>query len=390
MEKYIDLQEYFDELLMVRRWLHRHPELSMEERQTSAYIARYLEKCGLEVRRTGEVGVIADLLADRNRCSDGLVKKCRTIAIRAEIDALPIQEETGLSFSSENPGVMHACGHDCITAVALCLARVLSERKKDLTSNVRFIFEPAEETGQGAKYMMEQGALENPHVDEILIFHFANQEPRGMEIQKSITTAGICGITFRVKGKSTHWFTPESGRDAMYGAARLIEEIHDINQSFPVKVPFVLGFGLMQAGTAGNIMAEEAVINGSLRTFRKRDAEDILEELRKRINQIEQETGLRIMMEMGRSIPAFENHAPLVKQGTEIGRDLMGNRFMLGEKPFLVGDNAAFYAEKIPGMRTVFLAGKPGEKCCPVHNAGFDIDENVMMDALIFLYRMVM
>lgn len=389
MEKYIDLQEYYDELLMVRRWLHRHPELSMKERQTSAYIARYLEKCGLEVQRTGEVGVIATLLADRKQCTDRSGEKCRTIAIRAEIDALPVQEATGLPFSSENPGVMHACGHDCITAVALCLARVLSEQRKDLTSNVRFIFEPAEETGQGAKYMMGQGALENPQVDEILIFHFANQEPRGMEIQKSITTAGVCGITFRVKGKSTHWFAPESGRDAMYGAAKLIEEIHDMNQNFSAEYPFVLGFGLMQAGAAGNIMAEEAMINGSLRTFGKKDAEDILEELKKRMSRIEQETGLRIIMEMGRSIPAFENHAQLVKRGAEIGRDLMGERFMLGETPFLVGDNAAFYAEKIPGMRTVFLAGKPGEKCCPVHNPGFDIDENVMMDALRFLYRMV-
>ncbi|MDO5541540.1 MAG: M20 family metallopeptidase [Eubacteriales bacterium] len=389
MKKYIDLQEYYDELLMIRRWLHRHPELSMEERHTSEYIACYLEKCGLTVQRTGDVGVIATLFSDRGQVSDMADEKCRTIAIRAEIDALPIQEATGLIFSSENPGVMHACGHDCITAVALCLAKILSTQRKSLKHNVRFIFEPAEETGQGAKYMMEHGALENPQVDEILIFHFANQEPRGMEIQKSITTAGVCGITFRIKGKSTHWFEPENGRDAMYGAAKLIEEIHDINAGFPAEYPFVLGFGLMKAGAAGNIMAEEAMINGSLRTFTKKDADAVLEELKKRMKRIEQETDLRITMDMGRSIPAFHNHAQLVKRGAEVGRDLMGERFMLGEKPFLVGDNAAFYAEKIPGMRTVFLAGKPGEKCCPVHNPGFDIDETVMMDALRFFYRMV-
>lgn len=384
-----DLQKYYEELLTLRRWLHSHPELSMKERETSKYIACYLEKCGMEVQRTGEVGVIGTLYAGKTGEKESSPGVHRTVAVRAEIDALPIQENTGLPFASENPGVMHACGHDCITAVALVLAKVLCEQRERLACNVRFIFEPGEEIGQGAGYMMENGALEHPSVDELLIFHFANQEPRGMEIQKSITTAAVHGITFRVKGKSAHWFESKNGIDAMLGAAMLVQEIHHMNQHFQAEYPFVLGFGVMQAGTAGNIMADEAVISGSVRTFSRKDDQEILKELEQRIEKIQEETGVRIEIEHGREIPPLQNDPEMVKRGIPIGRRLLKERFLLGENPFLVGDNAAFYAERVPAMRTVFLAGKEGEACCPVHNPGFDLDERVMLDALKFLYQMI-
>lgn len=373
-------QKYYRELRKIRHWLHSHPELSMEEEETSGFLLGHLQNWGIPCRRTGKTGVIADICVN---------PRWKTVAIRSEIDGLPIQEQTGLSFSSVYPGKMHACGHDAITAVNLCLAKVLWENRGVLSCNVRFLFEPGEEIGEGARYMIAHGALENPKVHEILIFHFANQESRSMEIQKSITTAAIGGITISVKGKSSHWFQPKEGIDALYAASRLAVEIHRLNETLHTEYPFVLGFGQMSAGTAGNIVAGEAILKGSLRAFTKQDFVCVWQQLKGVVRQMEEETGAVICLEMKKKIPPIINDAELVKRGAAIGQKLLQEKFFLGEKPFLVGDNAALYMEQIPGMRVVFLAGKEDGENYPVHNPGFDIEESSMEDALEFLFEMV-
>lgn len=375
-------KETVKELFRLRRWLHSHPELSMEEEQTSRFIADYLETLGIPCRIIEKTGVIGTLMAESTDETS-----LPTIAIRAEIDGLPICENTGLPFSSVYPGRMHACGHDAITAVVLCLARVLAEHVRELKYNIRFLFEPAEETGEGARYMIENGALEEPRPDAVLIFHFGNQETRSMEIQKSISTAAVGGLRISVKGKASHWSQRLEGIDALYAASRVVTAIHTINETFQTQYPFVLGFGMMNAGTGGNIMAEEAQMRGSLRAFTEADFDAVYEELQKRISEISEETGAKISLETIRKIPPIINDGALAEKGAKIGRKLFGDRFSLGEKPFLVGDNAAFYMQQVPGLRSVFLAGKEGGEVYPVHNPKFDIDEEVMVDALHFLYR---
>ena len=375
-------KETVKELFRLRRWLHSHPELSMEEEQTSRFIADYLETLGIPCRIIGKTGVIGTLMAESTDETS-----LPTIAIRAEIDGLPICENTGLPFSSVYPGRMHACGHDAITAVVLCLARVLAEHVRELKYNIRFLFDPAEETGEGARYMIENGALEEPRPDAVLIFHFGNQETRSMEIQKSISTAAVGGLRISVKGKASHWSQRLEGIDALYAASRVVTAIHTINETFQTQYPFVLGFGMMNAGTGGNIMAEEAQMRGSLRAFTEADFDAVYEELQKRISEISEETGAKISLETIRKIPPIINDGALAEKGAKIGRKLFGDRFSLGEKPFLVGDNAAFYMQQVPGLRSVFLAGKEGGEVYPVHNPKFDIDEEVMVDALHFLYR---
>lgn len=371
---------YEKELLRLRHWLHQHPELSMEEHLTTQFIYDYLNALEIPCYKTGDTGVVATLM---------LNPAYKTIAIRSEIDGLPIQEATGLPFSSLYPGKMHACGHDAITAVTLCLAKVLAEHKEVLACNVRFLFEPGEETGQGTKHMLAHGALENPKVDALLIFHFGNQEIRHMEIQKSITTAAVGGITLHVTGKSSHWFQPQEGVDALYAASRLAVEIHRLNDTLKTQHPFILGFGTMKAGTAGNIVADTAQLYGSLRAFTMEDFHYVWNQLEQVMRQVEQETGASLCLEPGRMIPPMINDASLVKQGSRIGKELMQDHFSLGEEPFLVGDNAAFYLEQVPGMRTVFLAGKSHGPNEPVHNPAFDLDEQVLLDALEFFYQMV-
>lgn len=369
-------KQYKDELYSHRRWLHRHPELAMEERATTGYIAQNLEKLGIPCKILGETGIIADLVVDAS---------LPTYALRGEMDAIPVCEDTGLDFASENPGVMHACGHDAIVAVLLCLAEVLTEHREKLKYNVRFLFEPAEETGEGARYLIGHGALENPRPEGILVFHFGNQETRAMEIQRSISTAAIGGLHIGVWGKASHFSQYGEGVDAMYGAARLVTAVREINDTFRTQYPFVLGLGWMQAGKSGNIVAGEAELKGSLRAFTEPDFDAVYRELERRIEEIRQESGVGISLELTKRIPPIINDRALVRRGEIIGRELFGEKFYLGEKPFLVGDNAAYYMEQVPGMRAVFLAGKPGEEAFPVHNPRFDIEEAVMLDAVRFL-----
>lgn len=370
-----------EQILELFYWFHRHPELSYEEFATTEKIREVLLQAGVEILPLPlETGLAAQVRGEQEG---------ETLALRCDIDALPVSEESGLFYSSEHPGKMHACGHDAITAVNLCLAKVLAEHKEVLACNVRFLFEPGEETGQGAKHLIAHGALENPKVDAILVFHFGNQEIRHMEIQKSITTAAVGGITLHVTGKSSHWFQPQDGIDALYAASRLAVEIHRLNDTLKTQHPFVLGFGTMEAGTAGNIVADTAQLYGSLRAFTMEDFHYVWNQLEQVMRQVEQETGASICLEPGRMIPPMINDASLVKQGSRIGKELMQDHFSLGEEPFLVGDNAAFYLENVPGMRTVFLGGKKQGSNEPVHNPAFDLDEQILLDALEFFYQMV-
>lgn len=374
------INEYEPLLLKMRHWLHRHPETAMQEYRTTAYIAKQLERAGIPYRIIEDTGIIADLTVDT---------KLPTIVVRAEIDALPVQEDTGLSFSSVYPGKMHACGHDANTAIALCMAAALAEHRECLKYNIRFLYEPAEETGEGAKYMMEHGALEDPRPKAILIYHFGNQENCSMEIQKSVTTAAIGGLHITASGKASHFSQYEEGIDAMYGAARLVTAVREINRTFPTRYPFILGLGCMKAGAGRNSVCEYAELDGSLRTFSNEDFDAVFAELKRQAEMIGQETNVRFRTEITRKIPPIINDSSLVEKGKRIGSQLFGERFHVGEKPFLVGDNAAYYMEEVPGMRVVFLAGKPGEKNLPIHNPGFDIDESVMPKALQFLISFV-
>ena len=172
----MNIQDYTEELIELRHHFHQHPELALQEVETSAYIRRYLEKLGYEIKPVEPTGLIAELPCLRDR------KK--VIVLRAEMDALPIQEQTGLSYASVNEGCMHACGHDFIIAAALILAKIVAEEQANFPVRIRFLFEPAEEIGEGAKRMLQAGALENPKADAFLMFHYAADMTLGMAVHQ--------------------------------------------------------------------------------------------------------------------------------------------------------------------------------------------------------------
>lgn len=368
------------DIIKMREHLHMYPELSNKEYKTSVYIKDMLNSFGISAEIIGNTGVIGSILVD---------KSFPTIAVRAEIDALPITEQTGADYQSRNAGVMHACGHDGIAATALGLAKLLNSHKKSLKCNVRFLFEPAEEIGKGAKALIKAKALENPRVDKVIVFHYTNSQPIGMEIQRNISTAMIGKIKITIKGKSSHWGERKNGIDAISISAKVISAIERINDGYPSKMPFVIGIGIIHGGVRNNIMADSVEMAGTLRAFQSNEFQTIYNCLKSKIEQVASETHATITVSLLSQIPAICNSPDLVEIGMDAGKKIFGEQCILGNRPYLAGDNAAYYFQLVKGLRIVFFAKKYGQDIYPLHNSKFDFDEGVFPFAVTTLYNLI-
>ena len=369
------------EVIKIRRYLHKYPEISEKEYNTCKYIRNYLNNIGINNKVIGKTGVVGTLIKDED---------FPTVAIRAEIDALPINEENTFEYKSKNNGVMHACGHDGITAVVLGLAKLLSENKDKLSCNVKFIFEPAEEVGKGAKKLIEEKVLEDPKVDNMIIFHFANSDTIGMEIQKDISTATIGRVSINILGKSSHWGDAKEGIDAISISGKVLNIIDKMNNSLKDKGPFILGIGMINGGVKNNIMADSVRLEGTLRAVGDDKFNYLLDYLEEKMKILSEESDAKIEVNLESKLPSVVNDYNLVQIGRKIGEDIFKERFVLGEKVYLAGDNAAYYFQKTPGIRMVFFAKKENEINYPLHNSKFDFNEDIFYYALSTIYQMVL
>lgn len=369
------------EVIKIRRYLHKYPEISEKEYNTCKYIRNYLNNIGINNKVIGKTGAVGTLIKDED---------FPTVAIRAEIDALPINEENTFEYKSKNNGVMHACGHDGITAVVLGLAKLLSENKDKLNCNVKFIFEPAEEVGKGAKKLIEEKVLENPKVDNMIIFHFANSDTIGMEIQKDISTATIGRVSINILGKSSHWGDAKEGIDAISISGKVLNIIDKMNNSLKDKGPFILGIGMINGGVKNNIMADSVRLEGTLRAVGDDKFNYLLDYLEEKMKILSEESGAKIEVNLESKLPSVVNDYNLVQIGRKIGEDIFKERFVLGEKVYLAGDNAAYYFQKTPGIRMVFFAKRENEINYPLHNSKFDFNEDIFYYALSTIYQMVL
>ena len=373
--------ELVKEVIKIRRYLHKYPEISEKEYNTCKYIRNYLNNIGINNKVIGKTGAVGTLIKDED---------FPTVAIRAEIDALPINEENTFEYKSKNNGVMHACGHDGITAVVLGLAKLLSENKDKLSCNVKFIFEPAEEVGKGAKKLIEEKVLENPKVDNMIIFHFANSDTIGMEIQKDISTATIGRVSINILGKSSHWGDAKEGIDAISISGKVLNIIDKMNNSLKDKGPFILGIGMINGGVKNNIMADSVRLEGTLRAVGDDKFNYLLDYLEEKMKILSEESDAKIEVNLESKLPSVVNDYNLVQIGRKIGEDIFKERFVLGEKVYLAGDNAAYYFQKTPGIRMVFFAKKENEINYPLHNSKFDFNEDIFYYALSTIYQMIL
>jgi amidohydrolase len=379
---YINLiQEITPEIIKIRRQLHMFPELSLKEFETCKLICDLLHKIGIPYKIAENTGVVAEIINNENY---------PTFAIRAEMDALPIQDEKSCEYASKNENIMHACGHDGIVAITLGLAYIFYQTKKDLKCNIKFIFEPAEEIGKGAKAMIKAGALSNPKVDRMLIFHLANSLPIGMEIQESVSTCEISSLNIKIKGKSSHWGELNKGIDAIKVSGKVICDVNEINDTYNSKMPFVIGIGTIRGGVKTNVVAESVEMKGTLRTFNEEDRNNICNFLKKIQEEVQEESGALIDIKTAPKIPSVYNDSKLVAIGRNVGKGIFGKKNVtMSSKPYLAGDNAGFYFKKVKGVRVVFFAEIEGEKNYPLHNSRFDFNEKIIPLAMQTLYEII-
>lgn len=259
------MKQYTPQAIQFRRALHEHPELSGNEYQTTQQIRRELNRC--EIPILDEFKLDTGLVAEIHGCAPGVEK---TVAIRADIDALPIREETGLPFASQISGISHACGHDLHTAALLLCARVLQEEKKHFSGTVRLLFQPSEENGNGARTMIQAGVMRRPTpVDLVLGLHTWPDTPAGMiGVRYGASHASSDTIVIRVKGVGGHGAHPYRCVDPIVASAYLLTQLQSVvSRELPMVESGVLTFGMINGGTAPNVIPDEVILKGTLRTL---------------------------------------------------------------------------------------------------------------------------
>lgn len=383
--KKTEFSQYEEEVIRLRRHFHQYPELALQEFQTSAFIQKYLEELGYQVRHVPPTGLIAEHPCMKNRE--------KMVVLRAEMDALPVQECTGLAYASRNKGCMHACGHDGILAVALTLAKILSGQK-DFPVAVRFLFEPAEEIGEGTVRMLEGGALDKDKgrkADGFLMFHYACDQPLGMAVHKGQASAMIGKMEILIKGKSSHWCQAEKGIDSIYAAGLVVQKVHEISRDYVGKGPHVAGIGTIHGGEYPNIISDQVKLVGNIRACYREDFEQLKKALEQAFHKVEEITGAQVCLSFPKDpVLPFANDPTLTAIAADTGRTIFGSHFLLeGEDElFLTGDNAYRYYQQTKGLFCVFLAAVPGEEH-PFHHPKFQIDERILLPSVQTLYEII-
>ena len=369
------------EVVSTRRDIHMYPELSFQEHRTSELICDYLGKLGVEYTTVADTGVAGTLLIDESY---------PTIAVRAEMDALPIQEQSQCDYASQNQGVMHACGHDGVVAIALGLANILSNSKHQLKWNIKFLFQPGEERGSGAKAMIKEGVLKNPTVDRIIVYHLNSRLQMKLGLVRGNATAAVGTLRIKVRGKSSHWSQRERSVDAISVAARIITAIEDFNKTYEPGTHFVVGVGTIAGGTRTSIIADHVEMKCTLRAASGAEQSRILDVLRERLERLALECKAAVAIEFQPGGPPVHNDPVLLELAKSVGEEIFGRENVVVEDTVpLAGDDAGFFFEEIPGVKLSFCAGFSDKENHPLHNPLFDFDEQIIPLALRTLYSLV-
>ena len=359
------VEKYTSHICELRRTIHAHPELSYQEEGTAALVAAEFRSLGLEVHEhVGGIHAVVGIL-------HGGKGKGLTIALRADMDALPVTEETGLPFASETPGVMHACGHDAHTSILLGTARVLTALKDTFAGTVLFIGQPAEEKSPdgGAKAVVRSGILEG--TDAVYGLHVWPGLPTGqVGILAGPMMAASDHVTVTICGKASHAAMPHRGTDAIVAAGQFLTAVQNIiSRQINPLYPAVLTFGTIHGGTRYNIVADKVIIEGTCRTYHK-EAQDMVEDkLQRLLSGLDTMLGTESTLQYDRGYDAVFNDA----EQAEFIKDIVRTRF--GEDALANVREPAMTAEDFSGYLGATAPGKP---VWPLHNSHFAADENCL------------
>jgi amidohydrolase len=364
-------------LIEIRRHLHAHPELSGKEYQTSAYVAGVLSAAGLHTQEEiGKTGVVAEL-------SGGGTDE-RLLAIRTDMDALPIVERTGLEFSSRNEGVMHACGHDVHTTVGLGTAMVLAQLGVELPGSVRFIFQPAEEIAQGAAWMVADGVMKD--VDSIFSLHVFPSIPAGsIGIRYGALTAAADDLEITIIGEAGHGARPHEAIDAIWIAAQVITGLQQaISRTQNPLRPIVLTLGTISGGRAYNIIADRVQMSGTVRSLHPDTRGMLPGWIEQIVTGICDTYGAKCQVNYRHGVPSVQNEIALTQILESSVRAAWGNdKVQILPEPSLGAEDFSVYLQHAPGSMFRLGVGLPDAKNYPLHHPQFMVDESAIITGVV-------
>lgn len=362
-------------IVEIRRHLHQHPELSFEEVKTSKYISKVLSEFGIE-HQTGIVNTgIVGLIKGKNPLS-------RTIALRADIDALPIQETTGLSYESINKGIMHACGHDVHTSSLIGALVILNELKDTFEGTIKFLFQPGEEVlPGGAKLMIEEQVLESPKVERIIAQHvYPDLETGKVGFKSGIYMASADEIYFTVKGKGGHAALPHQLIDPILITSHIIIALQQIvSRNCSPYIPTVLSFGDIVGKGATNIIPNEVKVKGTFRTFDETWREEAHLKMIKMAKNIAESMGAVCEFEVRKGYPVLENDELTTDIAKKAAIDYLGKENVVDLGLRMTAEDFSYYSQKVPAcFYRVGTSNKVNNIGGSLHSGSLTIDENAL------------
>ncbi len=366
------LQEWLSD---TRRDFHMHPEISHKEKRTTQKIIEILKGLNIDAQpfddMTGAVGLIKGK------------SKGPTIALRADIDALPVQELGDVEYASQNKGVMHACGHDANTAIMLGVAKTLMEsgKHKDLKGNVKFLFQPAEERGAGAKAMIERQVLENPRVDRIIAGHMSPDLPAGeVGIFRGLGYASADRFSLVITGKGAHGARPEEGNDPIVAGAQFVSGIQSIvARNIKPTEAAVITVGKFNSGAAENVIPESAHLAGSIRALSQEIRLKVHQRLAEFAAGLEKSFNVRCELQILEGVPTLENDIEVADFLFEVSQSVLGAEQVQYLPPIMGSEDFSYFTLERPSAIMRLGCSNPEKGfTARLHSPHFDIDEHVL------------
>jgi amidohydrolase len=370
-------ERHRDRLVQLRRTIHANPELAFEEYETSALAQSVLSELGIEMRTgVARTGVVATLRGGRAG------ENSRCVALRADMDALPIHEETNLPFASRNDGKMHACGHDSHTTMALGAAMILSEIREDLPGTVKFLMQPSEEKlPGGAPFMIDEGALDNPKVDMIFGQHVLPLAETGtFGFTPGMMMASTDELYITVTGRSGHAAMPHKAIDPIVLASQIVLALQTVvSRTLDPFAPGVLTIAKITGGSTTNIIPDEVRMEGTLRAMNEDWRLATHRRIEETIRGICTPAGASYELEIRRGYPALQNDPWATRFAEEAAQEMFGSDRAYAHPPVMTAEDFAYYLRHIPGTFWWIGAGTPEQGCnAGLHNSHFTINEDIL------------
>ncbi len=368
-----DVDEILPGVIADRRFLHEHPELGFQEVETSRFVAERLASLGVEDIQTGIAVTGVTGLIRGKKPGNG-----KTLLIRADMDALPIQEENDVEYRSQHAGVMHACGHDAHTSMLLAVTRLLMERRDEFAGTVKVLFQPAEEGPGGAKPMIEAGVLENPKVDAALGMHMAQAQPLGViGVRNGPAMAASDRFELTIKGVGGHGARPQATVDPIVVGSQIVLAMQTlVSRETDPTVPAVVSFGAFLAGEAFNVIPDTALLRGTVRSFQQEERERLAERIEALVRGIAGAMRAEVEFAYHFGYPPTVNDPAMSEIVREAAREVVGAENVVEEELHMGAEDMSYFLEAVPG--SFFYVGSKNPDKGLVwghHHPRFDIDE---------------